>query len=198
MERFIVTLSKGDKQCVYQQANKWSKGASAWLTSRKLRPLHLMTSLHSIKFIRSTHFMTNWVWMALIRSVPNLPCFDYLMEMVKKVALFLDGIDSHLTMISEYYLILHNILCFTVTPFWGDWSFWNRRIWKGKIVIVFTLRLSSFQVAFFLCNRGISLNFVITNFRPQNDSITISDIEVGEKSSMSNLCILCNSGQPSD
>ena len=157
-----------------------------------------MTSLHSIKFIRSTHFMTNRVWMALIRSVPNLQCFDYLMEMVKKVALFLDGIDSHLTMISEYYLILHNILYFTVTPFWGDWSFWNRKIWKGKIVIVFTLRLSSFQVAFFLCNRGISLNFVITNFRPQNDSITISDIEVGENSSMSNLCILCNSGQPSD
>ena len=67
-----------------QQVIRW---ASAWLTSRKLRPSHLMTSLNSIKLIRSTHFMTNRVWMALIRSVPNLQCFDYLMEMVKKSCL---------------------------------------------------------------------------------------------------------------
>ena len=33
-----------------------------------------------------------------------------------------------------------------------------------------------------LVKRGISLNFVITNFRPQNDSIAMSDIVVGENS----------------
>ena len=35
-----------------------------------------------------------------------------------------------------------------------------------------------------LVKRGISLNFVITNFRPQNDSIAMSDIVVGENSSI--------------
>ena len=90
------------------------------------------------------------------------------MGIVKKAPV-LDGIDSHLPVISEYYLILHNMRYFTVTPFWGDWSFWNRRIWKGEIVIVFT-----------------------------NDSITISDIEVGENTNMSNFCVFYVSGQLSD
>ena len=112
-EKIIVIWSKGDKQCVYQQANKWSKGASAWLTSRKLRPSHLMTSLNSIKLIRSTHFMTNRVWMALIRSVPNLQCFDYLMEMVKKSCLvswwhrFTPHNDQWILLDFAQYTVLH-------------------------------------------------------------------------------------------
>ena len=116
-----------------QQVIRW---ASAWLTSRKLRPLHLMTSLSS--------------WYDLLILWP-VKC-EWLSYRVRHG----NTILRWLIILKQKNLKRKNCDCFHFASF------------------IFSSCL--------LVKRGISLNFVITNFRPQNDSIAMSDIVVGENS----------------
>ena len=112
--------------------------ASAWLTSRKLRPLHLMTSLSS--------------WYDLLILWP-VKC-EWLSYRVR-----------HGNTILRWLIIL------------------KQKNLKRKNCDYFHFASFIFSSCL-LVKRGISLNFVITNFRPQNDSIAMSDIVVGENSSI--------------